>query len=1200
MIMKRAAAPTTDRASSLRISLCGTLRVEAGGVRVDKLLVRRQARLLLALLVLTRERPSPRRELIEALWPDSMPDQPEGSLRVLLSVLRRALGDGALVGRTSVQLVLPDHAWVDVEHAKASLEHARAAVEERRWPQATDSAAEAAEFLGRPLLAGETAPWIDEARENLEELHVEALHIRATAELQTGRAREAERAARALVERTPFRETGHRLLMEALALGGNVAEALLAYERLRELLRDELGSAPSAAIAKLHARLLREEETAGTFSDNHMRQPMLPMPLDHPLSTPFVGRKRELEAILASGRVAGGGTRQAVFVSGEPGIGKTRLACEVANHLRRDGALVLYGRCDEQALTAYQPFVEAIEQYVAGCPPSLLVEQLAGFEAGELLRLVPELATRVPGLHPTADHQAAGDRYRLFGAVVNLLTRAGKGGQAPLLLVLEDLHWADQSTLLLLRHLLRSPVQAHLLVLANYRSTDTPADHPLPEMLADLGRDRLIERIALDGLTATDVGQLLDEVADMHMPSWLPHAVHSESAGNPLYVHEIARHLREIGPPALSAGEKAPHERSIEGLGVPEGVKEVIGGRLARLRRPTNEVLAAASVVGREFSMDVLERCCGLSEEALIEALEEALAAHVIEETSPGGRFTFSHTLVRATLYEQLSAVRRLRLHRLAGEALEQLQAQNLDAHLPELARHFLAAGGAGANDRAVEYSLRAGDRAQEQLALESAATHYEAALAALPPEADERRLQPMLALAQTRWRAGDFEASREAYGEAAAIARRLGRVDEFAIAALGFGGRMAFGTGVFDEPLIELLEAALAVLGEEPGALRARVMARLAEALTFCDAEGRRGTLCEQAIELAQQLDDPAVLANVLTNAHWALWSPDNPRERLAMADEIVELADRAGDSALAVDGRLWRVSDLLELGAIERADQELETWARLAEEIGHRYELWTVGCVRVLRTLMRGRVNEAEAQAARVLELGQRDRNQNALQIYGVQLAAVRREQGRYHELEDGIKLFMEQYPAIRTWRCALAYLYADAGRAQEARGELDVLGADEFAALHRDLFWLADVTLLGQACALIADVEHARVLYRQLLPYARRNVIAAAIAACWGSTSRTVALLAVTLGRFDEAGRHFEDAIEMNGAIGARTWQERSRVEYAQMLLARGQDHDRARAQRLLEEASAAARELELFDIRDRAEAALAATFRPHAAG
>jgi tetratricopeptide (TPR) repeat protein len=441
-----------------------------------------------------------------------------------------------------------------------------------------------------------------------------------------------------------------------------------------------------------------------------------------------------------------------------------------------------------------------------------------------------------------------------------------------------------------------------------------------------------------------------------------------------------------------------------------------------------------------------------------------------------------------------------------------------------------------------------------------------------------------LLALADAYWRAGEFERARERYDQAAELAQAQELPELLAAAALGFGGSVGVNAGIRDERLIALLERALAALPDGDGPLRARVLARLAEALTFTEQRGRIAELCEKATDMARRINDPAVLAGVLINVHWSLWGPGNADERLLMADEIVTLAQRADDAALEVDGRLWVAVDLIELGRTAQADEELDRCSSLAQQVRQRYQLWWLACLLALRALMSGRLADADELASRALGIGQRDRNPNALQIYGVQLAGLRREQGRYGELEEGLRAFIDQYPAIPTWRCALAFLYADGGRTLDARRELDALAVDGFGGLPRDLFWLADVTLLGQAAAFADATEHARVLYELLSPHARRNVVVG-IAACWGSTSRVLGLLARTLRLEDEAALHFEDAIEQNASIEAPAWRARSEVEYAEMLLARGES---ARAEALLRTARQTAEQLGLTDIVRRANA------------
>jgi DNA-binding SARP family transcriptional activator len=483
---------------STRIWLCGRLRVSVDGESLEHRLERRQARLLAALLVLRRERPLRREELIEAIWPEASWGQHEGSLRVLLTAVRRVFGPDALTGRTELRLELGD-AWIDVEQAAADVAAAEQALREERLADASAAAHAAAALLAEPFLAGETASWIEDARRDLGDLAVTALEVEARAELRGANPREAARAARELVSRAPYREGGHALLMEALAAEGNTAEALIAYERLRQLLRDELGTTPSPAVSGLHARLLAPSDSASEHATPAtpgatMELPRLPLPvaLAPVEGVPFVGRDVELGAIGEAWCRARDGARRVTLIAGEPGIGKTSLVGELARRAEADGGIVLYGRCDEDVGFAFQPFVEALRAYVSVCPPALLREQ-AGRGAPELSRVLPELADLIGDVSPPTRPDAALDQYLMFEAVVGFL--AAVSDRAPVLLVLDDLHWAARPTLHLLRHLVRSPPDMAVCVIGTFRDTEIPsaslargAPHPLTEMLADLRR----------------------------------------------------------------------------------------------------------------------------------------------------------------------------------------------------------------------------------------------------------------------------------------------------------------------------------------------------------------------------------------------------------------------------------------------------------------------------------------------------------------------------------------------------------------------------------------------------------------------------------------------------------------------------------------------------------------------------------------
>jgi predicted ATPase/DNA-binding winged helix-turn-helix (wHTH) protein len=377
----------------------------------------------------------------------------------------------------------------------------------------------------------------------------------------------------------------------------------------------------------------------------------------------FGGRGTEIDALLAAWRQAVAGTRQVVLVAGEPGIGKTRLAVEFSHGVHAEAASVLFGRCDEEVGTPFQPFVEALRQFVDACPAEQLPERLGRY-LGELVCLRPELAQRVPGIAPTPVSDAETARYRLFEAVTEWFAAMCHTG--PVLLVVDDLHWASRETALLLRHVVRSTQRARLLIIVTYRDTDLPRHHPVLRVIDDIQSDATVQRLHLRGLEIDAVHAFLATAAAESNPAdlTLARAVHARSEGNPLFAAELVRHLR--------ASEMLCREGtgSLASLGVPGRVRSVIGRRLSRLSEAAQQALALASVVGREFPSAVLANVVGLGEDQLLPLLAEAIAARLVEETGPE-TYRFTHALVRDALYDELGATRRVRLHRQVRETIE-------------------------------------------------------------------------------------------------------------------------------------------------------------------------------------------------------------------------------------------------------------------------------------------------------------------------------------------------------------------------------------------------------------------------------------------------------------------------------------------------------------------------------------------------
>jgi DNA-binding SARP family transcriptional activator/tetratricopeptide (TPR) repeat protein len=1154
------------------IRLCGPLGLDQDGQARAAALPGRQGRLLFAYLVLNRDRDCGRAELVDLLWPERPPAAADSALSALLSKLRRVLGEGVLAGRSELRLVPPGPIEVDVEVAAATVAEGEAAIDGQDWGAAAAAARAVLAIDLQTFLPDCEGPWVAECRRELETVRVRALELLAEAGLNQG-GRElgsAEQAARAAVAAMPFRESSHRLLMEVHEAAGNPAEALRVFEELRILLRDELGTTPGPAAIAVHERLLRGEAPvpqAREPKSEAIAGTAWPPPLAAALGRhALVGRGRELELLEQCWQQAVSGMRRLVLISGDAGIGKTRLAAEVGRRARDDGALVLYGRFDEETVAPYQPVVEMVRGWSSGASLHPLRECL-GSRAAELGILFAELGP------PPPDHDGDPDgrRLRFFDAVAALFGEAG--AEAPLVLVFDDLHWADRPTLQLLRHLVRSPQPRQALVLGTYREAELEPGHPLLELIADVRREGVLERLALTGLDECEVAELVTELGVPAAERSFVHALHGETEGNPFFIEEVVRHLR--GSTDISLAE----------AGVPDGVREVTARRLRRLDGESRKALQVAAVIGREFDYDVLQAVAPLDEDALIGALEEGVEARVLREAGRVGRYAFTHALVRATLYDGLSQLRRARLHGRVGEAIARLRGGDLDPHLPQLAYHFAQAAPVEQPERAIDFALAAARRADRQLAWEEAAQHYRAALRARELTGafdDPVRAELLLAQGTSEDRAGMEAEARATFESATATARVLGDASLLGRAALGFAGQWSV-LGRVDEARLALLEEALAALGEEDSPLRARLLARLALELYYSGDPDRRLALSEQAVDLARRLGDPRTLAVCLDARHYALWRPENVDERLDVAAELRRVAEQTGDPELELEGAGWTVVDLLELGDVAGAEVQIAAASKLAEALHRPIWRWWTTLLRCTRAQLAGRFDEAEQLAEQALEIGRHGQAENAVNAYSQAMFNIRREQGRLAEVEPSVRRFIDLYPALVAWRAALALLLVELGRVEEARAEFEAVAGED---LPRDANWLIGVTLLAEVCGALGDGERAEPLYELLEPYAGRNVVVGRAATCNGAAARLLGTLAAAMGSWELAEGHFISALAMHERMGAPPWVARTQLAYAEMLLVRRRRGDKARARELLGEAVAMADALGMGVVAQRA--------------
>jgi class 3 adenylate cyclase len=906
----------------------------------------------------------------------------------------------------------------------------------------------------------------------------------------------------------------------------------------------------------------------------------LPGPFQGTEAFGFVGRRAELAALRAAFERSVAGSRQVMLVGGEPGVGKSRLAAEFAREVHAEGASVLFGRCDDGLAMPYQPFVEALSHYLHHAPPAELPNGL-GRSGGELARLVPELATVVPGLPSPQRSDPETERYRLFEAMAFWLSAAS--ADEPLVVVLDDLHWATQPTLALLRHVIRATSSAQLLVVGIYRHTEPDPAHSLADLLAGLRRTAGVQRLMLDGLDEAEVTALLEATGH----AWggnargLARAIQARTEGNPFFLCELVRHAAESG----AFGQE--DAGSLHQLGIPEGVHEVVLSRLNRLSEAAHQVLAAAAVVGAEFDQAVVAVVTWLGEETVAEVLDEALAAGLIKEViGVTLRFRFRHQLVRASLYTSLSTARRLRLHRRVGEAIEKLHQFRLDEYLPALAYHFAQAAASGEAAPAVFYTQRAGDRALALLAHDQAAELYARALAIFDGSelADDihRRCDLLIALGKAQRQAA-HPAHRQTLLEAAAVAQRVGDVDRLAAAALA-NTRIIGPAMEVDHERVAVLTAALNAIGDGDSPVRALLMANLAGEL-FHGKWDRRVELSEQAVTMARRLGDPVTLAHVLVPVVRSLRHPSTLDRRLGLVTELTELAAQLGDANVGFSAAWHGIGAAMEAGDMTLAQRRLSDATRLADDLAQPAIRWGMSVPHTSLIVLTGKVHEGELLAHQALEVGISAGYPDARMFFDLHLLAIRVVQGRLDELEDLAAELSVQYPERWGWRAALALAHCALGRRAEARSILDELAADNFDDFPYDVTWLLGMVLTAELCAELDDVPGAAVLYRLLVPYAGQFV-AGGNAICLGSVGRYLGRLAATMGLLDEADTHFAAAEAAHTRIGAAAWLVRTQLDRATLLLARQGDGDVEVAAELLGQALVATRRWALGALERRA--------------
>lgn len=896
-------------------------------------------------------------------------------------------------------------------------------------------------------------------------------------------------------------------------------------------------------------------------------------PIPPPPQPAFVGRSQALGQLHAAIDAALSRRGQVVLLAGEPGIGKTRTATEVAATAATRGATVLAGRCFEgEGAPAFWPWVQVLRK---AFDEGALDPRSLGLRAADLAPLVPEIRDAVPDLPEPPAVTPEQARFRQFDSIASVLGSVST--DRPLVILLDDLHWADTPSLLLLSFLARGMADTRILIIGTYRDTALPRSAPLSQALGGLTREPVVRRVVLEGLSEKDVARLIASASGATpSPGWVTR-VHRMTEGNPFFIEEIVRVLVTEG--------HLKHDPDDARIGLPQGVREAVGRRLSGLSDACHQVLTVASVVGRELSTPVLSLALGRPLDRLLDVLHEAVTAGVLAEV-PGttGRYTFAHDMIRETLYEDLPTPDRVRMHLRVGEAMEAVHGGHPGPYLAELSHHFYQGAPAGDPGKAVDYAVAAARRAWASLAYEDAARHYQRALdaSALVTPADEaRRARLLLRLGEAHVRSGNQSDGRAAYRSAAELARALSDSRLLARAALGMAQRADFGMPL-DAELVEHLREAERAIGDTDDRLKAGLLARMAMCAPYSESITDRRMLSKRGLDLARRIDDPQWLAGALASRFWALAGPDDHEERLALCEEIDRLAEETEDRNLAFMACEMRTIVLTGLGDVGGATRAVESLQRLADELGEGLIQWYVAGLHAGQALNEGRFSDAEELIGRYVEQG-RDMHPGALLLAAAQRLWLHRGRDELEQYALAGKLFRKRFSwGVRvsdTMRCFVAL---ELGRRDEARTLFERIADQGLAQFPRDEHWMVCMVQLAMVAARLPDVARCQELYDLLLPYAERPAFHERTRVHSGVVARFLGLLCAALGRREDATGHFEQAVRLNAKLGARPYQARSLADFAAFLLeGEGSDGPNpeavARATQLSAEALATAEDL-----------------------
>jgi DNA-binding SARP family transcriptional activator len=1088
----------------LEFSVLGPLRVRSNGTDVD--IARPKCRTVLGLLLARANHSVSTGQLIDELWVHEPPNTAASAFRVHIAFLRktlRAAADTDLITGTAggYRLSVAPEA-VDALQFEAALAQARTA-----WT--TGAAREASTLLER-VVTWRRGPAYDDLREleplrdegvRLDNLWLGAVELLADAYLELRRPRDACDLLQPVIVAHPLRESLTERLMLALYRDGRQADAMRAFSALREALDREIGMKPNATVRKLEEAIILQRADLDPVQHDDPRDRF-----ELRESDVFVGRREQLEAIDRAWAQACEQGPRLVLIGGTAGIGKSTLAQQVAQRLAASGTCVVQGACDPEPASDYEPLPQLVRSLVQLAPPALLESRLIG----ELARLAPDCADRLPAAREPAD--ALAGRHRLFAAVDALL--AGMSARTSVLIVAEDLQWSGADALALLRHLLRN-AQGAVMVVATYRDDEVADDSPLADLLALARSDRSdVVQLRLTGLDTTELQALvqataLDELRERALARLSE--LRDVTRGNPLYAREVLRELAE-----------ARDEMTIAEV-APDGVRSIVERRLVRISRETRAALAAASVLGREFSLELLALTSRMTEAQALDAVEEALLAGLLDEGEELDQFAFSHPIIRNTIYNTAPASRRARLHTAAARALEAVPGAHGTARAAELARHYLAA-----------LPLAAAAFAHEE-----AATWYGRAIELASDAGWDvgEKAETLMHRGECLERAGRRDEARRVFLEAADEAKAAG--DGGLVADIAIAAAPRYITlDEFHTRHADLVDEALATSVSDPR--------RQAWLLSTAGAshyyEGNRGdeVYAKRAFALARRFSDPEVqAAGLVTYRRWLTHDAVRADERLALSRELMTLCREQRLDRIVGFACRGLLVDLMEAGRLDEFDEQLVEFAALADAHGMPADIYWLNALRATRALMRSPDAYTEELVNAAHTLGNSLQQWDASGTFVLQMFALRYQQDRVREIRAGLEAPQPQSPRVIAGVAVLAAALVACGRAEAARPIVDKVLAGGELQLPHDNLWLGAVALISGTVAEIGTAEQRGLLRRELAPFAERWCIFGAGGAAFGTGHHWLGRLARADGDQVAATQHFDAALARSTAADAEYW-------------------------------------------------------------